>query len=278
MTSTIRAIRSLVAAALAATAAACGDGVGAAAAKPSEGPRIVSLSPALTHSIERLGGGGTIVGCTPWCRVDGAAVVGALEDRNLEAIAALRPTLLVRQSASPDPALDRVLAGIGAKGECWTLATLGDVRGFVPQLAAALESAGIAGATERAEDIAAEHRAAIAERVSTDGPVVFLYATDPPAAFGAGSYVDELWRAMGGRNAVSSPGYPALTAEDVANLGAVAVVVIGPSDPPAWMSVAAPVRISVDAPELLEPGADMLTAGPASLRAVDRRIREAGAR
>jgi ATP adenylyltransferase len=61
------------------------------------------------------------------------------------------------------------------------------------------------------------------------------------------------------------------------NLGAVAGVVNGPSDPPAWMSVAAPVRISVDAPELLVPGADMLTAGPAWLRAIDRRIREAGA-
>lgn len=267
-----------MAVASAGAAAACGRSAHEADAKPPAGPRIVSLSPALTHSIERLGGGGSIVGCTPWCRVEGAAVVGALEDRNLEAIAALRPTLLVRQSGSADPALDRVLAGIGATGKSWTLGTLAEVRRSIPQLADALESAGVAGARARAESIAADHAAALAEPVTTDGPVAFLYSTDPPAAFGKGSYVDELWAAMGGRNAVSSAGYPTLTAEDIATLGAVAVVVIGPSEPPAWMSAAAPVRISIDAPELLEPGADMLTAGPASLRAVDRRIREAGAR
>lgn len=263
----------IVAVALAAGAVSCGErGDGPPGA--ASGPRIVSLSPALSHSIERLGGADAIVGCTPWCRVEGAAVVGALEDRDLEAIAALRPTLLVRQSTQPDPALDRVLAGLGARSACWSLTRLADVRGFLPELAAALESAGIAGASRRARSIADAHADALRERVRTDGPVVFLYATDPPAAFGAGSYVDELWREMGGRNAVAAAGYPSLTAEDLASLGAVAVVVIGPAEPPGWMSVAAPVRIAVDAPELLEPGADMLTAGPGSLRAADRRIQE----
>ena len=241
----------------------------------SAGPRIVSLSPALTHSIERLGGGSAVVGCTPWCRVEGAVVVGALEDRNLEAIASLRPTLLVRQSSAGDPALDRVLAEVGARAECWSLATLGDVRAALPELASALETEGVRGASERARAIAEEHREAVAQRVRTAEPVIFLYSTDPPAAFGQGSYVDDLWREMGGRNAVTARGYPALTAEDLASLGAAAVVVIGPSEPPAWLEVAAQVRISVDAPDLLEPGADMLTSGPAALRAADRRIQEA---
>ena len=270
----VRRFRSLLAAAVAAVAVSCGDRGDVPAGAPT-GPRIVSLSPALTHSIERLGGAAAIVGCTPWCRLEGAAVVGALEDRDLEAIAALRPTLLVRQSTQPDPALDRVLAGLGARSACWPLSRLAEVRAFLPELATALESAGIAGASERARSLAEAHAEAVRDRVRTIGPVVFLYATDPPAAFGAGSYVDELWREMGGRNAVSAPGYPALTAEDLASLGAVAVVVIGAADPPAWMSVAAPVRISVDAPELLEPGADMLTSGPGALRSADRRIQEA---
>ena len=48
------------------------------------GPRIVSLSPALTHMVEALGAGDRVVGCTPWCGVAGARVVGSLEDRDLE--------------------------------------------------------------------------------------------------------------------------------------------------------------------------------------------------
>lgn len=274
-----RGFRALVLAVLAAQAAACGgdrDRAAKGGDGTERGPRIVSLSPALTHSIERLGGTGAIVGCTPWCRIEGAVVVGALEDRNLEAIAELRPTLLVRQSASPDPALDLLLAECGARSVSWPLSTLSEVKACVPQLASALGSAGIAGAVDRARAVAERHAEAISMPVRTAGPVIFLYATDPPAAFGAGSYVDELWKAMGGRNAVESPGYPVLAADDLAALNAVAVVVIGPMEPPAWLSVAAPVRVALDAPELLEPGIDMLMDGPSSLRLADRRIQEAG--
>lgn len=273
MRAVIPALRALLVAVLTAHGVACGrPDAPASAAGDRSGTRIVSLSPALTHTVERLGGAGAIVGCTPWCRAEGAEVVGSLEDRDIEAIVSLKPSLVLRQSGTPDPALEKVLAARGVVLRSWTLASLAEVKACMPEVAAALVDAGITGAGDDARRIIDLHAAAIVERVATTGPVLFLYSTDPPAAFGAGSYVDELWRAMGGRNAVAAPGYPALAAEDLASLGADAVVVIGPLDPPSWLSVAAPVRIAIDAPELLEPGADMLTRGPDALRAADRRM------
>lgn len=254
----------------------CGDVAVAPRARGehAEGParaRIVSLSPAITHSVVRLGGADCIVGCTPWCGLEGVPAVGSLEDRDLEAIAALRPTAVLRQSLGDDPALHAVAASADAREGAWRLNSLEDVRAFVGDLGGVLESAGIAGAAVRAEDILRSHRELVGVPVEFNGPVLFLFSVDPVAAFGKGTYVDGLWGSMGGRNAVDAPGYPALTPEDVAALGAGAVVVVG-MDPPAWLRATAPRCIRIDAQPLLEPGAGMLIDGPVALRAVDAEL------
>ena len=266
-------------AALAATLVGCEE---RAAPEPAAnearagGARIVSLSPALTHAAQALGAGDAIVGRTPWCGAVGAAVVGSLEDRNLEAIVALRPTLVLRQSTVADEALGR--AAPGAVLFERTLSSLDDVRAMVPALAEALAEQGVAGATEAAERLAADHAAAMSVPVRTRGPVIFLFSTDPPAAFGRGTFVDGLWSGMGGRNAVAQPGYPQLSAEDVVRLRPTAVVVIGAAKAPAWLREAATV-VPLDAACLLEPSAAMLVDGPRALAAADLAIvTEAGAR
>jgi ABC-type hemin transport system substrate-binding protein len=255
-------------------AVACGDGTAPrrSAAPAGSGPRIVSLSPALTGSIERLGGGAGVVGCTPWCGVPGVPAVGSLEDRDLEAIAGLRPTLLVRQSTANDPALEAVLRESGARAAAWRLSSLAEVRAAVGELGQLLASQGVPGADARAAEVVARFDAEMAgPRVAADA-VVFLYSTDPPAAFGSGSYLDDLWRGLGGTNAVAAAGYPSLTAEDILALRPAAVVVVGTAALPAWAGADGRCAIAVDAPELLEPGAAMLETGPASLRGVAARI------
>jgi ABC-type Fe3+-hydroxamate transport system substrate-binding protein len=204
----------------------------------------------------------------------GVPAVGSLEDRDLEAIAGLRPTLLVRQSSVDDAALEAVLAEAGAASASWRLNSVGEVRSAIDDLGRLLASQGIAGAGARAAEVIARFDAAMAgPRVGT-APVVFLYSTDPPAAFGAGTYLDDLWRGLGGTNAVGAVGYPSLTAEDVLALRAAAVVVVGQAAVPAWAGADGRCALSVDAPELLEPGAAMLETGPSSLRRVASRIAE----
>lgn len=201
----------------------------------------------------------------------GVPAVGSLEDRDLEAIAGLRPTLVLRQSLAEDPALRAVAASVGAREGAWRLNSVEDVRSFVGELGGMLESAGIAGAAVRAEGIMREHREQVRATVAFTGPVLFLFSADPVAAFGKGTYVDGLWQAMGGRNAVEAPGYPSLTPEDVAALGAAGVVVVG-ADPPAWLRASARRCVRLDAPPLLEPGAGMLLDGPVALRGLDREL------
>ena len=245
----------------------------AAHATGAERPvRIVSLSPALTRTVCMLGGQGAVVGRTPWCDAPGATVVGALEDRNLEAIAALHPTLILRQSSAADPALETVAASGGATVHTWHFDRVDDVRAGLDPLAKLLAAGGIREADATARDLLARHQQAIAVPVRSTLPVLFLFSVDPPMAFGSGTYVDDLWRAMGGANVVKKSGYPALTAEDVIRLAPSAVVVIGSGALPTWLEGASPVRVQVDAPDLLEPSARMLVDGPVSLHRADEMI------
>ena len=118
----LNAIVHAVSAVLAACAIACGrtepDPRGANAHGGSGAPHaggIVSLSPALTHTAQALGAGDRIVGRTAWCDAPAARIVGSLEDRDLEAIVALRPALVLRQSSVPDPALEAAVRSMGAR-------------------------------------------------------------------------------------------------------------------------------------------------------------------
>ena len=239
------------------------------------GARIVSLSPALTRTVTELGGGAAIVGRTPWCETPQAAdarIVGSHEDRDLEAIAALHPTLILRQSSVADPALEMVARSVGAEVHTWHFDRVADVQASLVPIANLLVEAGITSAPETAARITALHHEAVAAPVRTTGPVLFLFAVDPPMAFGTGTYVDDLWTAMGGTNAMRRPGYPAITAEDVVRLAPAAIISIGRSEIPAWMADASGALIAIDAPDLLEPSARMLVQGPASLRRADDAI------
>lgn len=239
------------------------------------GPRIVSLSPALTHLVEALGARDAVVGCTPWCGIAGARVVGSLEDRDLEAIVAFRPTLVLVQASTEDAALGRVATDCGARLRRFQLNARADVLAALQSIGDDLQASGVAGAAERARTLRTQADQALRPPVGTTRPVLFLFSVDPPTAFGHGTYVDELWSALGGRNAVQGPGYPAMGAEDVIRLSPAAVVVVSAGSagtPPAWWDPTHGPWITLSAPELLEPSARMLTDGPARLRDADAAI------
>lgn len=69
------------------------------ASKPTDGPRIISLSPSLTDSLFTLGLGENVVGVTSYCYYPPEArtrpIVGNLYDHNLELILKLKPDIIV---------------------------------------------------------------------------------------------------------------------------------------------------------------------------------------
>lgn len=276
-----------VSVALAACAMACGR------AEPDSGARdaperpgaprtggIVSLSPALTHTAQALGAGDRIVGCTAWCEAPGARVVGSLEDRDLEAIVALRPAVVLRQSSAPDAALEAAARAVGARlVEVRAIDRVRDVEEAASRVADALESMGVAGAQARATEAVALFHRDTASPVACTRPVAFLYSTDPPAAFGAGTFVDDTWRAMGGRNAVAARGYPSMSAEDLVRLAPAAIVLVVPkaTGVPDWVRRAAPAVAVVESAALLEPSLRMLARAPDALRAADAELAAQGA-
>lgn len=237
--------------------------------------RIISLSPALTHTVISLGGERAIVGRTPWCDAPQAKVVGSLEERDLESISALKPTAIFRQSRHSDPALDSLARSVGATVHIWQLDRVADVSQSLESVAAILSQGGVTSAPAAAARIRGQFSDAVRKPVSMKEPVLFLFSVDPPAAFGTQTYVDDLWSAMGGTNALQKPGYPELTAEDVIRLAPAAIVMIGSMQMPPWVNAATRNPMHIVAPELLEPSARMLELGPQALRTIDETLSNA---
>lgn len=233
----------------------------------------------MTRCVVDLGGESAIVGRTPWCAAPKAAVVGSLQEWDLEAIVGLHPTMLLVQQRTPDPQLTQVAAQTGATLVSAHVDHLKDIESLVVTLAEQLTRAGVPDAAARGAALlqeAADRRqtARQAGQLAALGPTLLLFSSDPPTAFGQGTYVAELWEALGGTNAIHLPGYPELSLEDVARLDPATVVLVrsaGTALPPGLRSLppALQRRIRVVAsPALLEPSTACLREGTTALAEV----------
>lgn len=242
--------------------------------------RIVSLAPAITATVVALGERGAIVGRTPWCReVDPAVpVVWDGTGVDVERLMALRPTHCLHQithAGHPGPEIAPAAERAGARLLGWRLERLDDVRIMILGIGTA-----VGGQThERAAALAAALDATCAPDPSVEslGPVVLMFSIDPPMAFGPGSYVDDVWRALGGENAIVQGAYPELTVEELVRIDPGWIVVVGGEQ-----SLAAVRRLPLGAvrqdrvihashPGLLEPGAGVIPAIEALKAAVRMR-------
>ena len=209
------------------------------ASKASTSPRVVSLSPALTQALIDLGARDLLVGRTPFAPEEVAAVpvVGDLLDPELERIIAVRPDLLLIQPAASgvDPALRAMAEQRGWSIGTWRINRLRDVEGMVRDLVPLLVAAGADPRPLEAARTAWEADArgqldAPCPALAEAGELVVLYGVDPPAAFGSGTYLDDVLRRLGGTNAITRPGYPELSLEDLAILDPDTLLVLGDRD------------------------------------------------
>ncbi len=190
--------------------------------------RIVCLSPAVTDLLISLDLGDRIVGRDTWEEQlpDSVPRVGDLTSINLEAVLALNPTDIVLQ-AGKIGAPNR-LEEVSTERE-WNLInlqidSLSDIQQAITTLAEQLSFAGEpqsrAIVTQRSEKLAHEIDAALAPlpAAETDhlGPIMVLYFTDPPSAYGPGSYVSDILESLGARNALAGGAWQELDLERVA--------------------------------------------------------------
>jgi iron complex transport system substrate-binding protein len=191
--------------------------------------RIVSLAPSLTEIVFLLGQEEKLVGVTRFCDHPPAAAglprVGGIVDPDVERIVAARPDLVLCTTDGNPRERVRMLEEAGIP--CFAVG---------PQDLAAVyrtieRIADLLGVHERGrrEADALRKRARRASRPGR-GPsprVLFLVSTAPVIAAGAGTFLDEIVRTAGGRNAAAGYAgrYPRLGVEDLIASGPDVVLV-----------------------------------------------------
>jgi iron complex transport system substrate-binding protein len=180
--------------------------------------RVVSLAPSLTEIVFLVGRGDSLVGVTRFCNVPSAASgiprIGGVSDPDVERIVALSPDLVLCTTDGNPRDKVRALEAMGIP--CFAVAPQD-----LDAVFTAIERLGILlGAADRgrAEAGALRLRARLA-RPPSDGAqkpaVLFVVSTAPIIAAGEGTFMDELVRLAGGRNAAArfSGRYPRLSVE-----------------------------------------------------------------
>jgi iron complex transport system substrate-binding protein len=182
--------------------------------------RIVSLAPSLTEIVFLLGRGDSLVGVTRFCNVPAAAAglpkIGGVSDPDVERVVALAPDLVLCTTDGNPRDKVRALEEMGIP--CFAVAPQD-----LDAVFTAIERLGVLlGAAERgrAEAGALRRRARHAPPPSPDAekPVaLFVVSTAPIIAAGEGTFMDELLRLAGGRNAATrfSGRYPRLSVEEL---------------------------------------------------------------
>jgi iron complex transport system substrate-binding protein len=230
---------------------------------PAAVRRVVTLAPSLTETVLALGAAELLVGVS---RFDERPEVGALPrvggfvDPSVEAVAALKPDLVLVQ---PGPGNQRPVETLAALGVSVLVLRLGSVNDVL----AALRATGVAlGRAARGEELAREleqARAAVRARARSRAPVrvLFAYGFQPLVVAGPGSFADELLRDAGAVNVAADAGraYPVWSVERA--LEARADVVLDAADVPAGRETLRALPglrnarwVELPSPALLHPG------------------------
>jgi iron complex transport system substrate-binding protein len=179
--------------------------------------RVVSLSPSTTEALFAIGAGDLLVGRSRFCDFPAEAAklpsVGGYADPSLEAIVALRPTLVVGARGPAGSALEETLRARGIATyfpETESIAQIEEsILGLGRLCARDAEAHRVVEAT-RARVVEVEDAVRGRARVRA----VLLFDVAPLVAAGPSSFPDELVRRGGGTNLVTSGGaYPTIGIE-----------------------------------------------------------------
>lgn len=239
--------------------------------------RIVSLAPSLTEIVFLLGRGGSLVGVTRFCNVPAEASVlpriGGVTDPDVERIVALSPDLVLCTTDGNPREKVRTLEEMGIP--CFAVApqNLGAVLTAIERLGVLLGDT-VRGRAEAASLRKRAERARAAASGAGIAPprVLFVVSTAPIIAAGEETFMDELVRLAGGRNAATrfSGRYPRLSVEDLVAARPDVIFVAGmagverfPPEVTRWKEVPAfrdGAVITLDGDLVTRPGPRLVTA------------------
>ncbi|MGB8682237.1 MAG: helical backbone metal receptor [Candidatus Binatus sp.] len=190
----------------------------APAANAAASMRIVSLAPSVTETLFALGAGAEVVGVSQYCDYPPQALalprVGSFLTPNLEAIIALRPTLVVGLELSSDVRQIRALNSMGYPVLLVSDDSLQEIETSIEKVGARINR------PDDADRLVAEIEAQIAaiqQRLASVKPVraLMLVGHQPIVAVGTGTYLDELMRIARADNIAAAAGeqWPHLSME-----------------------------------------------------------------
>lgn len=180
--------------------------------------RIVSLAPSVTETLFALGAGSEVVGVSQYCdyppQVRALPRVGSFLTPNLEAILALRPTLVVGLELSSNLRQIRALNSMGYPVLLVSDDSLRQIDDSIEKIGARIDR------RREADQLVARidaQIAAIKERLADTTPVraLMLVGHQPIVAVGTGTYLDELMRIARADNIADAAGeqWPHLSME-----------------------------------------------------------------
>jgi iron complex transport system substrate-binding protein len=203
---------------LAFVAVGCGGGI-AAPARRDRPQRIVSLAPAVTETLFAIGAGAQVVGVSEYCDYPPAVRklprVGTFLTPNIEAIVALRPTIVIGPTTSSDL---REMSALRAMGIA-TVTVAGDAS--IAEIEGSIEQVGLrVGRAEAARRLVGEIRLrmhAIEESIGGEPSrsVLMVVGHQPMVAVGRGTFLDDLIALARATNIAdaSSQAWPRLSLE-----------------------------------------------------------------
>lgn len=192
--------------------------------------RIVTLAPSCAEIVAGLGLGEAIVGVTEhtdWpAHAKDLPIVGSFVNVNVEAVAALRPDLVVATDDGNPPAALRQLERLGLR--VVTL-TLRDYDGIAQSIRSLGRTVGREAEARKAIDAMRRAAACVTDRTrDAQRPrVLFAYQLAPVVSAGAGTFTDQLLTMAGGASIthdVRTP-YPRLTVESIVARGPDIIIV-----------------------------------------------------
>jgi iron complex transport system substrate-binding protein len=171
--------------------------------------RIVSLAPSVTEDLFALGAGADVVGVSQYCdyppQVRDLPRVGSFLTPNLEAIIALRPTLVVGLELSSDVRQIRALNSMGYPVLLVSDDSLQQIEDSIVKVGARINR------EAEARQLVAEIQTqitAVQERLANVKPLraLMLVGHQPLVAVGPGTYLDELMRIARADNIAAAAG------------------------------------------------------------------------
>ncbi|MDG2422827.1 MAG: ABC transporter substrate-binding protein [Phycisphaerales bacterium] len=213
-------------------------------------PRIISLSPGITGTLEDVGLGPYLVGRSNWCRtrtrdIEDIPAVGDLHERNWEAILRIRPTHVFFQAedVKTDQALVELAERHGWQLRAWPLRTVSEIQQVLVDLPAVIEFQDEQlqdGLASRCDQLVTSTSNSIRPVDIASGRRVLLINDGlPPLAWCEDSYLGELLEATGAENVAGQGGWKLLSMEDVVRLQPDLVFVVSEQEtdsPPAILS------------------------------------------